>query len=161
VLDAELSYWRKQLAGVSPLELPTNHPRPMMQTHRGAIEACWLGDAVSAGLRALSRAEQVTLFMTLLAAFQVLLARYTSQEDIAVGTPIANRTHADLEGVMGFSVNTLVLRTDLSGDPTFVQLLKRVRRVALEAYAHQDIPFEQVVDALEVERDLSRSPLFQ
>jgi amino acid adenylation domain-containing protein len=158
---AQMAYWRKQLAGVPPIALPTDHPRKARQTYRGARQSLLLSEAVSDGLRTLSRAEHVTLFMLLLAAFQVLLARLSNQEDIAVGTPIANRRHAELEGLIGFFVNTLVMRTDLSGNPSFVELLTRVRKVCLEAYTHQDIPFEKVVEELEPERDLSRSPLFQ
>jgi len=109
----------------------------------------------------LGQQESTTLFMTLTAAFQVLLSRYSGQTDIAVGTPIANRNHADLEGLIGFFVNTLVLRTHLSGNPTFQELLKRVRKVTLDAYAHQDVPFEQLLELLQPERDLSRAPLFQ
>ena len=160
-LQAQLSYWRSQLAGIAPLELPTDHPRPPVQTYRGASQEFRLSSVLSEQLVALSEQQNVTLFMLLLAAFQVLLARYTGQRDIAVGSPIANRRHAEIEGVIGFFVNTLVLRTDLSGDPTFDLVLQRVREVCLGAYAHQDLPFEKVVEELEPERDLSRSPLFQ
>ena len=132
-----------------------------MQTYRGAIQSLQLPAAVSEQLQALSRQQNVTVFMLLLAALQVLLHRYTGQSDISVGTPIANRRQAELEEVIGFFVNTLVMRTDLSGNPTFLQVLHQVREVCLEAYAHQDIPFEKVVEELEPERDLSRSPLFQ
>src|SRR5262249_52107536 len=113
------------------------------------------------GLRALARDGGATLSMTLLAAFAVVLGRYSDTADVPVGTPVANRNRAELEGLIGFFVNTLVLRTDLSGDPTFTELLGRVRRTALDAYAHQDLPFEQLVDALTTERDRSRTPLFQ
>ena len=132
-----------------------------MQTHRGALQVLQLPEAVSEQLQALSRQQDVTVFMLLLAALQVLLHRYTGQQDISVGTPIANRSHVELEEVIGFFVNTLVMRTDLSGNPTFLQVLTKVRHVCLEAYAHQDVPFEKVVEELEPERDLSRSPLFQ
>ncbi|BCL83203.1 non-ribosomal peptide synthetase [Ktedonobacteria bacterium brp13] len=161
VLDAQLSYWRAQLANVSPLALPTDYPRPAVQTYRGATESRMVPVAVMEQVQALSQREGVTLFMTLLAAFQVLLLRYTGQSDISVGSPIANRTRAEIEGVVGFFVNTLVLRSDLSENPTFQQLLAKVRAVCLGAYAHQDIPFEKVVEAHQPERDLSRSPLFQ
>ena len=161
VLQGQLAYWRKQLADLSPLTLPTDHPRPAVQTYRGAIQSLQLSAPMSEKLMALSRQEDVTLFMLLLAMFQVLLMRYTGQRDISVGTPIANRRQAELEEVIGFFVNTLVLRTDLSGNPTLQQMLGRVREVCLGAYAHQDIPFEKVVEELEPERDLSRSPLFQ
>src|SRR5207248_7035770 len=116
---------------------------------------------LSEDLLALSRRQHVTMFMLLLAAWQVLLARYTGQSDISVGTPITNRRQAELEEVIGFFVNTVVLRTDLSGNPTFLEVLTHVREVCLGAYAHQDIPFEEVVKELESERDLSLSPLFQ
>ena len=120
-----------------------------------------LPEAVGAGLKALSREAGATLFMTVLAAFKILLHRYTRQDDIVVGTPIANRNRREIEGLIGFFVNTLVLRTDLSGDPSFRELLRRVREVCLGAYAHQDLPFEKLVEELHVERDLSRNPLFQ
>ncbi|GHO70206.1 hypothetical protein KSC_090980 [Ktedonobacter sp. SOSP1-52] len=161
MFQQQLDYWKRQLADTPALQLPTDHPRPPMQTFRGARRPLWLSSALSRRLQTLSQQEGVTLFMTLLAALQVLLARYSQQWDVAVGTPIANRTREEIEGLVGFFVNTLVLRTDLSGDPSFQELLTRVREVCLGAYAHQDIPFEQVVDAVQVERDQSRSPLFQ
>jgi amino acid adenylation domain-containing protein len=160
-LDRQLAYWRKQLAGVAPLELPTDRPRPDEQRFHGAHQSIKLPAELSAQLQGLSRQEGVTLFMTLLAAFQTLLSRYSGQEDIAVGTPIAGRNRSELEGLIGFFVNTLVMRTDLSGDPTFKQLLGRVRDVCLGAYDHQDVPFEKLVEDLTPERDMSRSPLFQ
>jgi amino acid adenylation domain-containing protein len=162
VLEKQLAYWRQQLAGSPPLlELPTDRPRPVTQTYRGARQWLALPKALSDELRALSQREGVTLFMTLLAAFQILLFRYTGQEDIVVGSPIAGRTRVATEGLIGFFVNTLVLRTDLSGKPAFRQLLHRVREVASQAYAHQDLPFEKLVEELQPERNLSRSPLFQ
>jgi natural product biosynthesis luciferase-like monooxygenase protein/amino acid adenylation domain-containing protein len=161
VLQTQLAYWNKQLAKVSPLALPTDHPRPAVQTYQGAVQQFQLSAELSEALLTLSQQENVTLFMTLLAAFQVLLARYTGQTDISVGTPIANRRQAEIEGLIGFFVNTLVMRTDLSGNPTFEQVLQRVRKVCLEAYAHQDLPFEKVVEELVPQRDLSRSQLFQ
>ncbi|WP_149403133.1 condensation domain-containing protein, partial [Dictyobacter arantiisoli] len=161
VMETQLAYWRNQLAASSPLELSTDHPRPAMRTYRGASQTLQLSPEVSKGLQTLSRQQNVTLFMLLLATFQVLLMRYSGQDDISVGTPIANRQHAEIEGVMGFFVNTLVMRADLSDNPTFVQFLQHVRKVCLEAYSHQDLPFERVVEALETVRDLSRSPLFQ
>jgi amino acid adenylation domain-containing protein len=161
VLEAEMSYWTEQLSGVTPLELPTDHPRPPVQTFQGATQGILVPAALSEDLKQLSQREGVTLFMTLLAAFQVLLARYSGQSDISVGTPTANRTHTELEGLIGFFVNTLVLRSDLSGNPSFREVLARVRDVALTAYAHQDAPFERLVEVLQPERDLSRSPLFQ
>jgi amino acid adenylation domain-containing protein len=161
VLAEQLAYWHKQLAGVSPLNLPSDHSRPAIQTYRGDRETVLVPAPVLAQLQALSRQEDATLFMLLLAAFQVLLLRYTGQEDICVGTPIANRSRPETEGIIGFFVNTLVMRGTLTGDPTFLQLLRQVREVCLQAYAHQDIPFEKVVEELEPERDLSRSPLFQ
>ncbi len=161
VLETQLAYWRKQLTGISPLALPTDHSRPSVRTSRGAIQTRLVPPTVLTQLQALSLQEGVTLFMLLLAAFQVLLLRYTRQSDISVGTPVANRTRSEIEDVIGFFVNTLVIRNDLSGNPTFKQLLCHVREVCLQAYAHQDIPFEKVVEELEPERDLSHTPLFQ
>ncbi|HET8845619.1 MAG TPA: amino acid adenylation domain-containing protein, partial [Ktedonobacteraceae bacterium] len=161
VLQQQLDYWKQQLAGLTPLTLPTDHLYPPVQTHRGATQSLLLPQALSQQLQVLAQQEGVTLFMLLLAAFQALLSRYSGQEDIAVGTPIANRTWQETEDLIGFFVNTLVMRSDLSGELSFTQLLERVRAMALEAYMHQDVPFEQVVEALQPERDRSRSPLFQ
>ena len=162
VLETQLTYWKKQLGGAPPLlELPTDHTRPTVQTFRGAHQSLPLPKNISAGLKALSRQQGVTLFMTLLAAFKILLHSYTSQDDIIIGTPIANRNRLEIEGLIGFFVNTLVLRTDLSGDPDFRELLRRVREVCLGAYAHQDLPFERLVEELHLARNLSRNPLFQ
>ncbi|HLG62463.1 MAG TPA: amino acid adenylation domain-containing protein, partial [Ktedonosporobacter sp.] len=161
VLEEQLQYWRQQLADLSPLDLPTDWPRPAVQTTHGARERLLLSSALLYELQGVARRQGVTLFMLLLAAFQVWLARSSGQSDIAVGTDIAGRSRRELEGLIGFFVNTLVLRTDLSGSPSFEQVLKRVREVCLEAYAHQDIPFEKVVEELHPQRDLSRSPLFQ
>ncbi|MBO0798593.1 MAG: amino acid adenylation domain-containing protein, partial [Blastocatellia bacterium] len=162
VLEKLLSYWKTQLSGATPvLELPTDRPRPAFQTFRGATQPINLPRELSDSLQVLSRREGVTLFMTLLAAFQTLLHRYSGQDDILVGSPIAGRTHATIEELIGFFVNTLVLRTDFFGDPTFQGILREVRKVTLEAYAHQDLPFEQLVDALQPDRALSHSPLFQ
>jgi amino acid adenylation domain-containing protein/non-ribosomal peptide synthase protein (TIGR01720 family) len=160
-LEEQLAYWRKQLAGLPVLELPTDWPRPVGRILAGAARTFELPARLSASLKALAQQENVTLFMLLLGLFQVLLYRYTQQEDIVVGTPIANRNRREIEPLIGFFVNTLVLRTDLSGRPGFRILLGRVRDVALEAYAHQDLPFEQLVGELSPERDVSRNPLFQ
>ncbi|MFL6253473.1 MAG: amino acid adenylation domain-containing protein, partial [Pyrinomonadaceae bacterium] len=161
-LDAQLAFWKEQLRGApGQLELPTSRPRPAVQTYTGATTSFTLPADVSARLRELSRREGATLFMTLLAAFDVFLARYTGQADIVVGSPVAGRNRTEVEGLIGFFVNTLVLRADLSGDPTFRELLARVRETALGAYAHQDVPFEKLVEELQPVRDLSRSPLFQ
>jgi amino acid adenylation domain-containing protein len=161
-LDAQLEYWRRQLAGApAALELPTDRPRPTVQTVRGAHQSFRVSAALTKSLKELSQREGATLFMTLLAAFKTLLYRFTGQEDIVVGTPIAGRNRVEIEGLVGFFVNTLVLRTDLSGQPTFQQLLARVRQTALGASAHQDLPFEKLVEELQPERDLSRTPLFQ
>ncbi len=162
VLEKQRSYWLEKLKEVPPvLELPTDRPRPPVQTFNGARIYFELEKPLYLALEELSRRENATLFMTLLAAFQILLYRYSGQTDICVGSPIANRNRADLEALIGFFVNTLVLRTDLSGNPTFRELLQRVRDTALGAYAHQDMPFEMLVDELQPERDLSHSPLFQ
>ena len=161
VLENQLQFWRQKLAGLPTLQLHADRPRPPRQTFQGAAESLLLPRSLSDQLQALSRHEGATLFMTLLAAFQLLLSRYTGQDDIVVGSPIAGRRRAQLEKLIGFFVNMLVLRTDVSGDPTFRQLLKRVGGVATAAYEHQDIPFEKLVEELEPERDLSRNPLFQ
>ena len=155
ILEQQLEYWKKQLAGVAPLELPTDHPRPSIQSYRG------FPPVLTQKLRELSQRESVSLYMTLLAAFQVLLYRYSGQQDLTVGSPIAGRTKRETEDLVGLFINTLVLRADLSGKPAFDEFLKRVRNVALEAYAHQEVPFEKLVEALVSERDLSRAPLFQ
>jgi amino acid adenylation domain-containing protein len=161
VLESQLAYWQGHLSGLPILELPTDRPRPTVQAFRGATHSLVISSSLTESLRALSRQQGTTLFMTLLAAFQILLARYTGQEDIVVGTDIANRNRAETEGLIGFFANPLVLRTDLSGNPTFRELLGRVREVCLGAYAHQDLPFEKLVAELQPKRDLSRNPLFQ
>jgi len=160
-LEKQVAYWREQLAGVPFLELHTDRPRPAIRTPNGTLQSLLLPKRLANSLNALTQQEGATLFMTLLAAFQTLLHRYTGQDDISVGTLIANRHQAEIEGLIGFFANTLTLRTDLSGQPTFRELLRRVRQVALGAYDHQDLPFEKLVEALQPERDLSRTPLFQ
>ena len=160
-LDEQLVYWKDQLAELPTLELPTDHPRPAVQAHRGARQELVLPESLTQALKVLSRQEGTTLFMVLLGALQVLLSRYSGQEDIAIGTPIAGRTRVETEELIGFFVNTLVMRTDLSGDPSFREVLSRVREVALGAYDHQDLPFEKLVEELQPERDLSRVPLSQ
>ena len=162
VLDQQLEYWLEHLSGAPPsLELPADRPRPAVQSFNGATHSFTLSSDLSARLLELSRRENATPFMTLLAAFYVLLYRYTSQADIVVGTPVANRNRRELESLIGFFVNTLALRVDLSGDPTFRELLAQVREVSLGAYAHQDLPFEMLVEELGPARDPSRNPLFQ
>ena len=162
VLEKDLAYWKQQLGGGLPrLELPTDRPRLPVQTTRGARHYLSLPMSLSEALKTLSYQEGVTLFMTLLAAFRTLLHRYTGQDDILVGTPIAGRSWPEVEGLLGCFLNTLVLRTELSGSPSFRELLGQVHEVALEAYAHQDLPFEQLVEKLQPERDLSCNPLFQ
>ncbi|TCP57969.1 amino acid adenylation domain-containing protein [Tumebacillus sp. BK434] len=162
VLDEQLSYWKQVFAGDLPLlELPTDRPRPPVQTYRGAVRPFTLSAGLTGKLLSFSQGEGSTLFMTLFAAFNTLLHRYSSQEDLIVGTPIANRRQAEVEALIGFFVNTLALRTDLTGNPTFRELLQRVKSSALGAYAHQDLPFEMLVDELKLERDMSRTPLFQ
>src|SRR5207244_2093359 len=161
IFERQLLYWRKQLENMSILRLPTDRPRPAVQSHRGAAQSIVLSKETADQLKALSRREGVTLFITLLAAFQSLLQRYTGQGDIVVGAPIAGRTRSETERLIGFFVNTLVLRTDLSGNPTFREALARVRKVALGAYAHQDVPFEKLVEELQPERNLGQNPLFQ
>ncbi|HEX6290912.1 MAG TPA: condensation domain-containing protein, partial [Herpetosiphonaceae bacterium] len=161
VLEQQLDYWRQQLAGLAPLQVPTDHPRPPVPSAKGSSHSFIISRSLTDDLMALSHREGVTLFMTLLAAWQVLLSRYSGQSDIAVGTPIANRTRGEIEDLIGCFINMLVLRTDLAGDPSFRDVLQRVREVSLGAYAYQEVPFEEVVDALQPARDLSRHPLFQ
>ncbi len=161
-LKRQISYWKEQLAGIPPvLDMPTDRPRPAVMTYNGAMETFVFPNALAKALKVFSNNEGVTLFMTLFAAFNVLLYRYTDQDDIVVGAPIANRNREDIEGLIGFFVNTLVMRTDLSENPGFKTLLRRVKKTALDAYSHQDIPFEKLVEELQPERNLSHSPLFQ
>ncbi len=162
VLRKQLDYWKEQLAGVPTiLELPTDHSRPAVLSVRGATQSVILSHELIEKLTALSQSEGVTLFMTLLSAFQTLLSRYAGQEDVVVGSPIANRSFAEIEPLIGFFVNTLALRGDLSGDPTFRNVMTRTKEVCLRAYAHQDIPFERLVEELQPERSQSHSPIFQ
>ena len=161
VLDEQLAYWRRQLEDVPVLHLPSDRPRPAFKTYRGARRVLTVPAELTQRLKALSQREGVTLFMTLLAAFQTLLHRYTGQGDIVVGSPIAGRNRAEIEELIGFFVNTLVLRTAVSGELTFRELLLRVRDTATAAYAHPDLPFEMLVESLQPERNLGRNPLFQ
>ncbi|HST60559.1 MAG TPA: amino acid adenylation domain-containing protein, partial [Longimicrobium sp.] len=162
VLDAQLAYWRGRLAGAPPmLHLPTDRPRPEVQGHRGASVALEMTGDDAARVAELARREGATLFMVLLAAFGAVLSRWSGQDDVVVGTPIAGRTRPELEGLIGLFLNSLALRTDLSGEPTFAELLRRVRETTLEAYAHQDLPFERVLEELQPERSLSHTPVFQ
>src|SRR6185369_17374396 len=162
VLERQLGYWKEQLAGAAGvLELPTDRARGAVQSFAGARQAMVLSQSLSAQLQALSRARGVTLFMTLLAALQSLLQRYTGASEILVGAPIANRQQVETEGLIGLFLNTIVLRGDLSGDPSFEALLERVRAVTLGAYGHQELPFEKLVEELQPGRDLSHTPLFQ
>ncbi|MEW6495762.1 MAG: amino acid adenylation domain-containing protein, partial [Cyanobacteriota bacterium] len=161
VLETQRRYWRQQLDGISVLNLVCDRTKPPIPSYQGATKFLELPPSLSEALETLSQREGVTLFMTLLTAFQIWLYRYTQQQDIAVGSPIANRNRSEIEGLIGFFVNTLVLRTDLSGNPSVQELLKKVREVTLGAYAHQDLPFEKLVEELHPERSLSRHPLFQ
>ncbi|QSQ18814.1 non-ribosomal peptide synthase/polyketide synthase [Pyxidicoccus parkwayensis] len=161
VLDGQLAWWRQHLSGLSNLELPTDKPRPPVQTYHGAEIPFALPKTVSESVKALCQREGVTPFMVLLAAFQVLLSRYSGQDDITVGSLIAGRQRGELEGLIGFFVNTLALRARVDGRASFASLLRQVKETALGAYAHQDVPFERLVEELQPTRDLSRSPLFQ
>ncbi|HVS00419.1 MAG TPA: amino acid adenylation domain-containing protein, partial [Thermoanaerobaculia bacterium] len=159
--ERELAWWARQLADLPVLRLPGDRPRPAQQTFRGAVLAVNLPPALTAPLRALARSWNATLFMLLLAAFQTLLHRHTGQEEIVVGSPVANRERSEVEGLIGFFVNTLVLRASLEGNPAFPDLVGRARELTLDAWAHQSLPFEMLVEELEPERDLGRQPLFQ
>ncbi|MEH2159809.1 MAG: amino acid adenylation domain-containing protein [Nostoc sp.] len=162
VLETPINYWKQQLADAPPLlELPTDKPRSSVQTFRGWCFSFQLDAKLTASLKELSHKSGTTLFMTLMAAYATLLFRYSGQEDILLGTPIASRNQQDIEGLIGFFVNTLVMRTRLEGNPSFSKLLMQVRSACMDAYANQDVPFEQIVEALQIERSLSHSPLFQ
>ncbi|MEP7308952.1 MAG: amino acid adenylation domain-containing protein [Acidobacteriota bacterium] len=162
VLEGQLAYWKQQLSGIPTLlALPTDRPRPATQTFRGASEGFAFGPDLTTRLKTFSARAGATLFMTLLSGFAALLSRYTGETDVVVGSPIANRTRRETEALVGFFVNTLALRVDLSGRPSFRQVVERVRQAALDAYVHQDVPFEQLVEALQPERHLSHTPLFQ
>jgi alpha-ketoglutarate-dependent taurine dioxygenase len=161
VLENLLSYWKKQLFGVPALQLPTDRSRPTIPSYRGAKHSWTLPKPLADSLKALSRVENATLFMTLLAAFKVWLHRHIGQEDIVVGTDVANRTRAETEGLIGFFVNLLVLRINLSGNPRFREVLRRLRKTALEAYAHQELPFDKLIEVLRPERSLGQFPLVQ
>ncbi|MBD2120848.1 non-ribosomal peptide synthetase [Trichocoleus sp. FACHB-262] len=161
ILASQLAYWRQQLREVPVLDLPTDRPRPKLPTYQGALHQVELPQSLAEALNALSQNAGTTLFMTLLAAFQTLLYRYTGQTDIAIGSPIANRNRSELESLIGFFANSLVLRGDLSGNPNFVEILERSRQMTLAAYAHQDVPFEKLVEELHPVRNPSHNPLFQ
>src|SRR6185312_1107764 len=162
VLERELSYWRRQLAGApAVLDLPLDRPRPAVLSGRGASRAVRLAEELSAALSRQARRSGASLFMVVLAGFQALLSRLSGQEDVSVGSPVAGRTRIETEPLIGFFVNTLVLRADLSRDPTFAELVGQVRETVLEAHAHQDVPFEKLVEELRPERSLSYTPLFQ
>ncbi|GFE67460.1 non-ribosomal peptide synthetase [Chroococcus sp. FPU101] len=162
ILETQLTYWKKQLKDASTvLALPTDYPRSAIQTYQGDTVRFEISQELTTSLKTFSQQQGCTIFMTLLAVFKILLHRYTNNEDIIIGTPIANRNRPELESLIGFFVNTLALRTDLSGNPTVETLLLRIKETCLNAYAHQDIPFEQLVDELQLPRDLSYTPLFQ
>ena len=162
VLEQHIAYWKRQLAGAPPvLELPTDRSRPVIYRYRGQLERLEIPADITSGLERLSRRSRASLFMVLHAAFSVLLSRLTGSTDVIIGTPVANRTRPELEPLIGVFINNVVLRTDLSDNPSFVALLERVRRVALDGYAHQDLPFEQLLQALQPVRDPSYPPLFQ
>ena len=160
-LEASLAYWRERLAGVRPLALATDFPRPAVQRFRGATVPVEIPETLTAALEAFARGHDATLFMTLLAAFKTLLFLHSGTRRLVVGTPVANRESKEIEPLIGFFANTLALATDCAGDPSFVELLGRVRETTLGAFKHQQLPFEMLVEALEVERDPSRNPLFQ
>jgi hypothetical protein len=162
MLQEDVKYWREHLRG-SPvlLELPSDRPRPTIQSHHGAIESFTIGEALTRQIKEMCAGEGVTLYMGLLAGFQALLWRYTGSSDIPVGTPVAGRNDSDLFGLIGCFVNTLVMRGDLSGNPSFRELLQRTRAAALGAFAHQELPFEHLLAKLKCERTKSYTPLFQ
>ncbi|HEV7505789.1 MAG TPA: condensation domain-containing protein, partial [Thermoanaerobaculia bacterium] len=161
VLVRLLTYWRRQLADLKTLDLPTDHPRPALQSFRGERRAFAVSESLTQSLRELSRQQGVTLFMTLLAVYQMMLHRLSGQDDVVVGSPVANRNRVEIEPLIGCFVNAMVLRTDFSGAQTFRTVLQRVRQVVLRASDHQDLPFEKLVEELQPERDPSRNPIFQ
>ncbi|HEY2116060.1 MAG TPA: condensation domain-containing protein, partial [Candidatus Angelobacter sp.] len=162
VLEKQLEYWKKQLSPLpEQLELPTDHPRPLAQSYRGAVTSRVLDWELWDRCRAISRSENASMFILLLAVFEAVIARYTGQKDFAVGCPVANRDRVETEELIGFFLNTLVMRANLSKESTFKQLLEQVRESALKGFAHQDVPFEKVVEVSAPDRDLSRSPMFQ
>ncbi|MGO4295022.1 amino acid adenylation domain-containing protein, partial [Chitinophaga sp. RAB17] len=161
VSDSKLDYWQDKLSGVSTLQLPVDYPRQLSQQREGAQVSFTVGAGLRDELKLLSQKQGISLFMTMLAAFKVLLYRYTHQTDICVGTSTATRSHRELEGLIGFFVNTLALRSDLNNNPSFISLLQQVKTTTLDAYEHQDVPFEKIVEAVVKDRDASRSPLFQ
>jgi amino acid adenylation domain-containing protein/FkbM family methyltransferase len=161
VLDDKLRYWKEKLKGITPLKLPVDFNRPVFSKTTGAIIEFKIDNNLSHKLQELGKQQGASLFMTLIAAFKILLKHYTGQQDICVGTSIASRQHKDLEGLIGFFVNTLALRTEVRDDASFISLLQQVKETTLGAYAHQEVPFEKVVDAVVIERDMGRSPLFQ
>ncbi|MEO7535067.1 MAG: amino acid adenylation domain-containing protein, partial [Ferruginibacter sp.] len=161
IWDEKINYWKNKLQGVTPLQLPVDYPRPAIQSTRGAISTFKIDKEISDELTVFSRQQGVSLFMTLLSAIKVLLHRYSGQQDICVGTAIANRTQHELEELIGFFVNTLALRSEVNGEASFIELLQQVKTTTLDAYSHQDVPFEKVVNAVVKERDMSRTPLFQ
>ncbi|MGB0521651.1 MAG: amino acid adenylation domain-containing protein [Flammeovirgaceae bacterium] len=160
-LNKKLAYWQEKLEGVLPLELPLDYPRPAVKSNRGAAVELHLSSQLSHQLMELTKTADVTLFMLMQAAIKVLLFRYSGQTDICIGSPIANRQHAELEPLIGFFLNNLVLRDELDGTVSFETFLSQVKQTTLEAYEHQEVPFEQLVDLLEIERDMSITPLFQ
>src|SRR5262249_18586328 len=160
-LETQLDYWRRELSDLETLRLPTDHPRPELETLRGEAHSFTFTPATVRALRRFNRARQATTYMTLLAAFQSLLHRYSGQDRITVGTPIAGRNQVEIENLIGFFVNSLVMSTSLAGSPAFDEVVARVRAAALGAFSHQDLPFERLVEAIQPERDLSRNPLFQ
>ncbi|MGD1698460.1 amino acid adenylation domain-containing protein [Dapis sp. BLCC M229] len=161
IIETQLAYWKQKLQEVSQLKLPTDYPRPAVETFKGAGVAINIPAALTSKIKQVTQKQGLTLFMILLAGFKILLSRYSGQERIAVGSPIANRNHREIQGLIGFFVNSLVMYTDLGGDPSFTEILNRVQKTALEAYANQDLPFEKLVEDLQPERSLSHNPLFQ
>ncbi|MCU7552968.1 condensation domain-containing protein, partial [Chitinophagaceae bacterium LB-8] len=158
VLAHKLTYWKEQLTGVEALQLPTDYTRPAVQSTQGALVNFHIDTKLSEQLNTFSQRQGTTLFMTLLAAYKVLLFRYSGQSDICVGTPIAGRQQQEVEGLIGFFVNTLALRDQLTGEQSFTEVLQQVKQTTLSAYEHQEVPFEKVVEEVVRERDLSRSP---